>query len=83
MEIVLTEGCQQYNLEIDGVGFASLSEEKNEYVWMRVLDYLKDTYSSDMLNEALQELLWNMGDCEYLGQCEQCFDSIFKYKIEI
>lgn len=35
------------------------------------------------LNWLLQEVVWALGEYEYLGYCEQCCDSIYKYTLEI
>ena len=35
------------------------------------------------LNWLLQEVVGTLGEYEYLGYCEQCCDSIYKYTLEI
>ena len=79
MKIEYCEGCTATGVYVDDRALIDLSVQEQKEVLLKVLESLKNpTYSIQqfLINAAEEE-----GECENLGMCEQCGDSIYNYKL--
>lgn len=84
MKVEYTNGCICDSIEIDGEDFRNLSAWKLGAVKDKAVSFLNATELSEVnLQDLLLWITQRYGDCEYVGHCEECGDTIYKETIEL
>ncbi len=83
MKIVKTEGCVVNGICIDDTDISYMNEDTKQNSYNKILEYLKNNYSEQMLIQLCDFITSELGTFEYLYTCEQCGDAVYEYKIEI
>lgn len=80
MKIESVTGCTCDSLTVDDVETVDMDKEAIKDVIKKLIDREDDLRT---LQSMLMDLVEIQGECEVLGQCEQCGDWITKYTLEI
>ena len=84
MKLEWTEGCVVSGLDVDDERFYYMDSEEKKSYFNKCIDWYKNRA---LLEEDFQDfLIWlveKYGDCQYVGHCEQCSDSIYTTTLEI
>lgn len=76
MELVYTDGCTVFGLDVDGKDFSDIPIEKQKEICHKIIEQC----DSSIMQEFIIDFLNVKGDYNYLYTCEQCGDSVYEYK---
>lgn len=81
MKLEYTDGCMSFSTTIDGKEIADIENTTTiKDVIHKLVDRIDDV---GCLQRLFTDLMSELGEYEDLGQCEQCGDWVFTYKLEI
>lgn len=88
MKLEATEGCTCYWYGIDGVSVGDLNDsESKEYNPQLLKDTLVKLITSGkcdrILENLFQDIITQVGECEYSHHCEDCGDDVYTYKLDL
>lgn len=82
MIITKTDGCTTGGvIEIDGKPLSEYTEEELEEILNEIINKSED--KNLMYYNLFNAIVENGGEYEDLGQCDQCFDYVYRYELEI
>jgi len=82
MKLTMYKGCTGGNtIDVDGTDWLGLTESKQKEIAIEVFTkLLNDNGASSMLRELID---YYHTDYENFGVCEQCFDNMVNYILEV
>ena len=80
MKLKYIEGCICTSLTIDGKETIDMDIDSLKKVVNKLIDRETDF---GVIQDIWTNLVESQGECEDLGQCEECGDFITKYSLEI
>ncbi len=89
MKLTATEGCVCYSYEIDGIAVADLLNEESEHynptkVKDAIIKMLELPESEDKVYcNIFQNLITQLGSCNFEFNCEECGDDVYSYELEV
>lgn len=79
MKLVSQTGCTSWGIDIDDKDFNECSKEEIRETIKKIIDKTED----DNLFSLLETLIGTYGEYEDLGQCDQCFDYVSRFTLNI
>ena len=80
MKLKYIEGCICTSLTVDGKETVDMDIDSLKKVVNKLIDRETDF---GVIQDIWTNLVESQGECEDLGQCEECGDFITKYSLEI
>lgn len=79
MKLVSQTGCTSWGIDIDDKDFNEYSKEEIRGIAKKIIDNTED---QDLFS-LLETLIGTYGKYEDLGQCDQCFDYVSRFTLNI
>lgn len=84
MILTKTDGCTSGGaIKIDDKYLDKYSKKELATIILSLLDKYSEEKSNNIEHIILNAILENYGEYEDLGQCDQCFDYVYRYELEI